>query len=38
MRQVRRERSWAPGICWPALIAALMAVLSGLVVVVTVSH
>ena len=34
MRQERRERSWAPVICWPALRASLMAALSGLLVVV----
>ena len=38
MRQLRWERSWAPGICWPALRACLMAALSGWVVVLTVSH
>ena len=38
MRQLRRERSWAPSMWRPALSASLMAALSGLVVVVTASH
>ena len=38
MRQLRRERSWAPVICRPALRASLMAALSGWLVVLTVSH
>ena len=38
MRQERRERSWAPGMSWPALSASLMAALSGLLVVVKLSH
>jgi hypothetical protein len=38
MRQERRERSRAPLIWRPVLRASLMAALSGLLVVVTVSH
>ena len=36
--QLRRETSWAPGICRPALRAALIAPLSGALVVVMRSH
>ena len=38
MRQERREISWAPGMSWPALRASLMEALSGLLVVVKLSH
>ncbi|WP_254958476.1 hypothetical protein [Cyanobium sp. Cruz CV13-4-11] len=38
MRQERRETSWAPVICWPALRAAFMAALSAEKVVLTLSH
>jgi len=38
MRQERRERSWAPGMSWPALRASLMEALSGLLVVEKLSH